>query len=80
MKCAFHDNISLDNYTKLDVKDRLIHEHLFIESLLSQLPYLWRILLQEMRHINRKSKQNHTSSFYECALVSWSLEKDLSSC
>jgi hypothetical protein len=32
MKCAFHDNISLDNYTKLSAKDRLIHEHLFVES------------------------------------------------
>lgn len=32
MKCAFHDNSSLDNYTKLDGKDRLVHEHLFVES------------------------------------------------
>ena len=32
MKCAFHDDNSLENFTKLQAKDRLVHEHLFIES------------------------------------------------
>jgi hypothetical protein len=32
MKCAFHDDNNLDNYTKKETEDGLIHEHLFIES------------------------------------------------
>lgn len=32
MKCAFHDRTSLNNYTKLEAIDRLIHEHLLIDT------------------------------------------------
>jgi len=65
MKCAFHDDNNLDNYTKKETEDKHIHEHLFIESVNFYVSCFTcgESYCKRCGRLVKKSKHNYTASF-----------------